>query len=67
MARPVAARLISNGHRISDNKSRQSILAAISVWCAVQILLPLRHHLLSDDVAWTKLGNEFAWRMMADD
>lgn len=56
----------SNGHRISDNKSRQSILAAISVWCAVQILLPLRHHLLSDDVAWTKLGNEFAWRMMAD-
>ena len=36
------------------------------LWVSMQALLPLRHHLMSDDVSWTRLGNDFAWRMMAD-
>ena len=48
--------------------SRRATVAAAfcAVWVGAQTLLPLRHHLLSDDVAFTKLGNEFAWRMMGD-
>ena len=33
---------------------------------AVQALVPLRHHWHSADVSWTRLGNEFGWRMMGD-
>ena len=33
-------------------------------FAAVQILLPLRHHLYPGDVAWTEEGHRFAWRMM---
>ena len=35
-------------------------------WAGVQLLLPLRYHMQSDDVAWSKLGDTFSWRMMAD-
>ena len=33
-------------------------LACAMTWLVAQALLPLRHHLLSSDVSWTKLGNE---------
>ena len=32
----------------------------------LQALVPLRHHWHSADVSWTRLGNEFGWRMMGD-
>jgi vitamin K-dependent gamma-carboxylase len=35
-------------------------------WLTTQTLLPLRHWLYSSDVSWTRLGNEFSWRMMSD-
>ncbi len=30
----------------------------------VQLLLPLRHHLIKDDVLWTEEGHRLSWRMM---
>ncbi len=33
-------------------------------YCAVQLLLPLRHWLYPNDVAWTEDGHLFSWRMM---
>ena len=39
---------------------------AAAAWVAVQLLLPLRPYVLSDDPSWTKAGDTFAWRMMAD-
>jgi len=33
-------------------------------WAIVQALLPLRSHLLTDDVLWTEEGYRFSWRVM---
>ena len=46
--------------------SKRLQLGLASAWLLAQALLPLRHHLHSSDVSWTKLGNEFCWRLMAD-
>lgn len=34
------------------------------LWMAVQLLVPLRSHLLTDDVLWTEEGYRFSWRVM---
>ena len=48
--------------------SRASLLPlyVTAAHLAVQALVPLRHHWHSADVSWTRLGNEFGWRMMGD-
>ncbi|MCK8480943.1 HTTM domain-containing protein [Psychroserpens algicola] len=30
----------------------------------IQIVLPLRHHVIADDVLWTEEGHRMSWRMM---
>ena len=35
-----------------------------SAYFLVQLLLPLRHHLIKDDVLWTEEGHRLSWRMM---
>ena len=35
-----------------------------SVYFAIQIVLPLRHHFIPDDVLWTEEGHRLSWRMM---
>lgn len=35
-----------------------------STYFLVQLLLPLRHHLIKDDVLWTEEGHRLSWRMM---
>ncbi len=42
-------------------------IAALVVYCAVQVLLPLRHWLYPGDVTWTEEGHRFSWRMMLRD
>lgn len=39
------------------------IVVPLSLWMALQIAMPLRHHLYPDDVAWTEEGHLFSWRM----
>ena len=34
------------------------------LYLAVQVLLPLRHHLFPGDVTWTEEGHRMSWRMM---
>jgi hypothetical protein len=34
------------------------------IYFLVQIALPLRHHLIEDDVLWTEEGHRMSWRMM---
>ncbi len=46
--------------------SERACLLVGAAWICVQAAVPFRHHLLTSDVAWTKIGNEFAWRMMSD-
>lgn len=36
----------------------------LGLHCAVQLLIPLHHHLLVRDSAWTNEGFDFAWKVM---
>jgi len=43
----------------------KSILAYFFIpYFIVQLLLPLRHHLIKGDVLWTEEGHRLSWRMM---
>lgn len=40
-------------------------LAALLLWAAVQVLMPLRTHLHGGNVLWHEQGLRFSWRVMA--
>lgn len=40
------------------------VMPALTAFFLVQVLLPLRHHLIEGDVAWSGQGHRFSWRMM---
>ncbi|MEM1257811.1 MAG: HTTM domain-containing protein [Bacteroidota bacterium] len=42
----------------------KSITAAMITYLEVQLLLPVRHHAIKDDVLWTEEGHRLSWRMM---
>jgi len=44
------------------NKNIIGIL--ISSYFIVQVIMPLRHHCIKDDVLWTEEGHRLSWRMM---
>jgi vitamin K-dependent gamma-carboxylase len=39
------------------------LLAALGIYFAVQLLMPLRHFLYPGDVSWTEEGHRFSWHM----
>lgn len=43
---------------------RPIIKTTIIIVCLTHLLLPLRHHLFPDNVAWTEEGHRYSWRMM---
>ena len=46
----------------------QRVIAVVLIaHVIVQILLPLRHHVIPGDVAWTEDGHKFSWRMKLRD
>lgn len=46
---------------------QRAIVAAISIYLVVQVLVPLRHFLYPGDVRWTEQGHYFSWRMKLRD
>ncbi|WP_299333468.1 HTTM domain-containing protein [uncultured Psychroserpens sp.] len=42
----------------------KSFKAVFVIYFIVQILLPLRHHVIAGDVLWTEEGHRLSWRMM---
>jgi vitamin K-dependent gamma-carboxylase len=52
---------------IAQQRFRTATLAGLTVYFAIQILLPLRHWLYPGDVAWTEQGHRFSWRMKLRD
>lgn len=40
------------------------VVAGVAVWCAVQVLVPLRAHLYGGNVAWHEQGMRWSWRVM---
>lgn len=45
-------------------KTKNLIYGIASVYFLVQLLLPIRHHFIKDDVLWTEEGHRMSWRMM---
>ncbi|NNJ88563.1 MAG: HTTM domain-containing protein [Eudoraea sp.] len=40
------------------------LLMGCSVYFVIQLLLPVRHFFIADDVLWTEEGHRMSWRMM---
>ncbi|WP_411766375.1 HTTM domain-containing protein [Winogradskyella sp. A3E31] len=40
------------------------ITSAFIIYLSVQLVLPIRHHFIKDDVLWTEEGHRLSWRMM---
>lgn len=53
------------GGRVATVPWERAVLAGVAVHLVVQLLVPLRLFLATDDVAWTERGFRFAWRVMA--
>ncbi len=47
-----------------DPALRRALVAGLTVYFVVQVLLPIRHHLYDGDVSWTEEGHRYSWRMM---
>ncbi|MFY0712312.1 HTTM domain-containing protein [Seonamhaeicola sp. NFXS20] len=45
-------------------KFKTPLVTIFTVYFVFQILLPLRHHVIEDDVLWTEEGHRLSWRMM---
>jgi len=52
----------SNEIRIPTYKNVLFSLGGI--YFLIQLLLPIRHHVIKDDVLWTEEGHRLSWRMM---
>lgn len=51
-------------HELLVPAYRKPLLAFFSLWFTIQLLLPVRHWFLQDDVLWTEEGHRLSWRMM---
>lgn len=40
------------------------LLVVLALYFAIQLLLPIRHYALQDNVLWTEEGHRMSWRMM---
>lgn len=50
---------------VNRSKAKERwIPTLIVLYLTIQILLPLRHHLIKDTVLWTEEGHRMSWRMM---
>ena len=42
---------------------QQTTLLLLGIYFALQLLMPLRHHLYASNVNWSEEGHRFSWRM----
>ncbi|MFC4095275.1 HTTM domain-containing protein [Euzebyella saccharophila] len=45
-------------------KYKYAVYTLAGVYFTIQLLLPVRHHFIEDDVLWTEEGHRLSWRMM---
>ena len=43
---------------------RELVLGILSLYFLIQLVLPIRHYFIKDDVLWTEEGHRMSWRMM---
>ena len=44
-------------------EKKRFIIYALTIYMAIQILMPFRHHLYPGNVSWTEEGHDFSWHM----
>ena len=50
--------------RVPTNWIRPVVTYGIPIYLLIQVLLPIRHHVIPGDVLWTEEGHRMSWRMM---
>ncbi|WP_190810751.1 HTTM domain-containing protein [Flagellimonas sp. S3867] len=55
---------VSIDNTLIEPKNQKWVVATLSIYFVAQLLLPLRHHTIKDDVLWTEEGHRMSWRMM---
>ena len=40
------------------------LITVASIYIVIQVILPIRHHFIDDNVLWTEEGHRLSWRMM---
>jgi hypothetical protein len=55
------------GEAPAASPARRLVLALGGAYLALQLAVPLRHHLYPGPVAWTEEGHRFSWRMKLRD
>jgi hypothetical protein len=52
------------GYEVQIPSYKNWFLLGFGVYFLVQLLLPIRHYFIKDDVLWTEEGHRMSWRMM---
>ncbi len=55
---------IYNANTFNIPSYKNIVLVGCSIYFLIQLLLPIRHHFIKDDVLWTEEGHRLSWRMM---
>jgi hypothetical protein len=51
----------------NGSKGKKIIVGFLMVYCAGQIIVPFRHHLITGNTHWTEEGHMFSWHMKLRD
>lgn len=51
-------------NEVSIPPHKKVILGVLGIYFFIQLLLPIRHYFIKDDVLWTEEGHRLSWRMM---
>ena len=57
-------KLFYTDEKIYKPSYRPILLAGFGVYFIIQLLLPVRHYFIDDNVLWTEEGHRLSWRMM---
>jgi vitamin K-dependent gamma-carboxylase len=49
------------------NKIDQRVFTLVSIWIAIQFIIPLRSYIFNFDPKWSQTGDMFSWRMRLHD
>lgn len=65
--RTPSERTASAGSSDARVAARRGVAVLAGLWIVVQLLVPLRHHLIPGDPSWTEQAHRFSWRMRLRD
>jgi hypothetical protein len=60
------APLLTEAVTLPPRRKRILILSFVTLYIAIQILVPLRHFLYSGGIEWTYMEHRFSWQMMLE-